>query len=162
MTKEQHVIIIDMQQKFLTDKKPEDVANKTHVIYDILTQCEKLHIPVTYAMCPEDDFGPIIDEIKPYDLSHIVVKTESDAFSSSEFRNRIRFARTLYFAGCNLDVCVKLTVESAIRRGYKAVLFKDALLAQDSSRDLACKTYFGLFFNPSITITNYKSKKMLR
>jgi nicotinamidase-related amidase len=161
MSKEQHIVVVDMQSKFLTDKKPEDLAQKTRVICDILTQCENLSIPVTYTMFPEERFGAIIDEIKPYDLSHIVVKTDSDAFLCPEFKAKVRSSHILYFVGCNLDVCVLLTAQSAVRYGHKAVLFRDGLLTNDSSKLLELRTYNSLRFQRSLTVTTYENKKMI-
>lgn len=69
-----------------------------------------------------------IDEIKPTDEDHIIIKRRDSAFQDTELRVWLqsRGVNTLIFCGIDTSICVETTLRDAFNLGYDIVLVSDA------------------------------------
>jgi ureidoacrylate peracid hydrolase len=70
----------------------------------------------------------IIDELKPTENDHIVVKRRDSAFQDTELDLWLRSIRadTLIFTGVDAIICVETTLTDAFNIGYDVILVEDA------------------------------------
>ncbi|MBN1177465.1 MAG: cysteine hydrolase [Dehalococcoidales bacterium] len=71
----------------------------------------------------------IIDELKPTENDHIVVKRRDSAFQDTELDLWLRSisADTLIFTGVDSIICVENTLTDAFNIGYDVILIEDAV-----------------------------------
>lgn len=70
----------------------------------------------------------IIDEIKPTDKDHIIIKRRDSAFQDTEIRVWLRSLgiNTLIFCGVDTSICVETSLRDGFNLGYDVVLIADA------------------------------------
>jgi len=70
----------------------------------------------------------IIDEVKPTENDHIVMKRRDSAFQDTELDLWLRSIRadTLIFTGVDTIICVETTLTDAFNTGYDVILVEDA------------------------------------
>jgi len=70
----------------------------------------------------------IIDELKPTENDHIVMKRRDSAFQDTELDLWLRSIRadTLIFTGVDTIICVETTLTDAFNTGYDVILVEDA------------------------------------
>jgi ureidoacrylate peracid hydrolase len=70
----------------------------------------------------------IIDELKPTENDHIVVKRRDSSFQDTELDLWLRsiYADTLIFTGVDTAICVENTLTDAFNIGYDVILVEDA------------------------------------
>ncbi len=70
----------------------------------------------------------IIDELKPQEGDHIVVKRRDSAFQDTELDLWLRsiYADTVIITGVDTVICVENTLEDAFNIGYDVILVEDA------------------------------------
>lgn len=70
----------------------------------------------------------IIDELKPTDKDHIVIKRRDSAFQDTELDLWLRssYVDTVIFTGVDTAICVDNTLMDAFNMGYDVILVRDA------------------------------------
>ena len=70
----------------------------------------------------------IIDEIKPSEGDHVVIKRRDSAFHDTEIEVWLRSLKidTLIFCGIDTSICVETSLRDAFNIGYDIVLISDA------------------------------------
>lgn len=70
----------------------------------------------------------IIDEIKPMNDDHIIIKRRDSAFQDTELRVWLRSVgiNTLIFCGVDTSICVETSLRDGFNQGYDVVLIADA------------------------------------
>ena len=70
----------------------------------------------------------IIDELKPMDDDHIIMKRRDSAFQDTELDLWLRssYVDTVIITGVDTAICVENTLEDAFNTGYDVVLVEDA------------------------------------
>jgi len=71
----------------------------------------------------------IIDELKPHEDDHIVMKRRDSAFQDTELDLWLRsiYADTVIFTGVDTAICVENTLTDAFNTGYDVILVEDAV-----------------------------------
>lgn len=69
-----------------------------------------------------------IDELRPTDADHIVIKRRDSAFQDTEINAWLKALRinTLVFAGVDTSICVETSLIDAFNQGYDVLLISDA------------------------------------
>lgn len=69
-----------------------------------------------------------IDEIKPTEKDHVVIKRRDSAFQDTELRVWLQSARinTLIFCGVDTSICVETSLRDGFNMGYDVILIADA------------------------------------
>jgi ureidoacrylate peracid hydrolase len=72
--------------------------------------------------------GDIVDDIKPVDGEHVVMKRRDSAFHDTEIEVWLKSVRvdTLIFCGIDTSICVETSLREAFNVGYDIVLVSDA------------------------------------
>lgn len=72
--------------------------------------------------------GDIVDDIKPVEGEHIVMKRRDSAFHDTEIEVWLKSIRvdTLIFCGIDTSICVETSLREAFNVGYDIVLVSDA------------------------------------
>ncbi|WP_172602013.1 cysteine hydrolase family protein [Candidatus Nitrosocosmicus franklandus] len=70
----------------------------------------------------------IIDEIKPAEEDHIILKRRDSAFQDTELRVWLQSlnVNTLIFCGIDTSICVETSLRDAFNLGYDVILVSDA------------------------------------
>lgn len=70
----------------------------------------------------------IVDEIKPSEGDHVVIKRRDSAFHDTEIEVWLRSLKidTLIFCGIDTSICVETSLRDAFNIGYDVVLISDA------------------------------------
>jgi ureidoacrylate peracid hydrolase len=70
----------------------------------------------------------IVDEVKPMNKDHIVIKRRDSAFQDTEtevWLNSLK-VNTLIFCGIDTSICVETSLRDGFNRGYDVILISDA------------------------------------
>lgn len=69
-----------------------------------------------------------IDEIKPTEKDHVVIKRRDSAFQDTELRVWLQSigVNTLMFCGVDTSICVETSIRDAFNLGYDVILISDA------------------------------------
>ena len=72
--------------------------------------------------------GNTIDELKPTDEDHLIIKRRDGAFQDTEFRMWLQSlgVNTLVFCGVDTSICVETSLREAFNLGYDILLISDA------------------------------------
>jgi|SRR6266480_3349284 ureidoacrylate peracid hydrolase len=72
--------------------------------------------------------GDIVDDIKPVEGDHVVMKRRDSAFHDTEIEVWLKSVRvdTLIFCGIDTSICVETSLREAFNVGYDIVLVSDA------------------------------------
>ncbi len=105
-----------------------------------------------------------IDEIKPTDKDHIILKRRDSVFQDTELRLWLQsiHINTLIFCGIDTSICVETSLREAFNLGYDVILVSDATASRNTkhyeSTIEQVRDYYGI-----ITDTNNLEKiiKML-
>jgi ureidoacrylate peracid hydrolase len=89
------------------------------------TREERLKIPICVRGTWDAD---IIDEIKPNDNDHIIIKRRDSAFQDTELRVWLQSVgiNTLIFCGVDTSICVETSLRDGFNLGYDVILISDA------------------------------------
>ena len=89
------------------------------------TREERLRIPICVRGTWDAD---IIDEIKPNDNDHIIIKRRDSAFQDTELRVWLQSVgiNTLIFCGVDTSICVETSLRDGFNLGYDVILISDA------------------------------------
>src|ERR687898_2285127 len=70
----------------------------------------------------------VIDEIKPTDSDHVIIKRRDSAFQDTEINLWFEALgiNTIVFAGVDTSICVETSLRDAFNQGYDVILISDA------------------------------------
>jgi ureidoacrylate peracid hydrolase len=69
-----------------------------------------------------------IDELKPTDADHVIIKRRDSAFQDTEINAWLKAlgTNTIIFAGVDTSICVETSLRDAFNQGYDVILISDA------------------------------------
>src|ERR671919_679284 len=69
-----------------------------------------------------------IDELKPTDADHVIIKRRDSAFQDTEINAWLRALgiNTIIFAGVDTSICVETSLRDGFNQGYDVILISDA------------------------------------
>jgi ureidoacrylate peracid hydrolase len=69
-----------------------------------------------------------IDELKPTDADHVIIKRRDSAFQDTEINVWFEALgiNTIVFAGVDTSICVETSLRDAFNQGYDVILISDA------------------------------------
>src|SRR5689334_13746787 len=102
-----------------------DVLTNTHQILPKSREERIMKRPICIRGTWDAD---IVDDIKPVDTDHIVIKRRDSAFHDTEIGVWLRSIRvdTLIICGIDTSICVETSLRDAFNIGYDIVLISDA------------------------------------
>ena len=92
----------------------------------------------------------IVDEIKPSEGDHVVIKRRDSAFHDTEIEVWLRSLKidTLIFCGIDTSICVETSLRDAFNIGYDVVLISDATASNNKKHYESTlenvKDYYGI------------------
>ena len=101
-----------------------DLLTKIHLLLPKSRE-ERLKIPI----CVRGTWdAETIDELKPQDDDHVIIKRRDSAFQDTELRVWLQSEgiNTLIFCGIDTSICVETSIRDAFNLGYDIVLISDA------------------------------------
>jgi ureidoacrylate peracid hydrolase len=101
-----------------------DLLTRVHRLLPV-TREERLKVPI----CVRGTWdAKTIDEIKPADSDHVVIKRRDSAFQDTELRVWLQSERinTLIICGVDKSICVETSLRDAFNIGYDVILISDA------------------------------------
>ena len=111
------------------------------------TRVERLRIPICVRGTWDAD---IIDEIKPNENDHIIIKRRDSAFQDTELRVWLQSVEinTLIFCGVDTSICVETSLREGFNEGYDVILVSDATASGNREHYLTTlqrvKDYYGI------------------
>jgi ureidoacrylate peracid hydrolase len=102
-----------------------DLLTKSH---KILPKSREERIKKKPICVRETWDAEIVDEIKPSEGDHVVIKRRDSAFHDTEIEVWLRSLKidTLIFCGIDTSICVETSLRDAFNIGYDVVLISDA------------------------------------
>jgi ureidoacrylate peracid hydrolase len=102
-----------------------DLLTKTHKILPKSREERIMNRPICIRGTWD---GDIVDDIKPVEGEHIVMKRRDSAFHDTEIEVWLKSIRvdTLIFCGIDTSICVETSLREAFNVGYDIVLVSDA------------------------------------
>jgi ureidoacrylate peracid hydrolase len=93
------------------------------------TREERLKIPICVRVTWDAD---IIDEIKPNENDHIIIKRRDSAFQDTELRVWVQSVgiNTLIFCGVDTSICVETSLRDGFNLGYDVILISDTTASE--------------------------------
>jgi ureidoacrylate peracid hydrolase len=101
-----------------------DLLTRVHRLLPV-TREERLKVPI----CVRGTWdAKTIDEIKPTDTDHVVIKRRDSAFQDTELRVWLQSEgiNTLIICGVDTSICVETSLRDAFNIGYDVILISDA------------------------------------
>jgi ureidoacrylate peracid hydrolase len=110
-----------------------DLLTNTHKILPKSREERIMKSPIC-VICTWD--ADIIDEIKPTNTDHIVIKRRDSAFQDTEIEVWLKSIKvdTLIFCGIDTAVSVESSLRDAFNRGYDVILISDATASINKMR----------------------------
>jgi ureidoacrylate peracid hydrolase len=105
----------------------------------------------------------IVDEIKPSQADHIVLKRRDSAFHDTEIAVWLRSlsVNTIIFCGIDTSICVESSLRDAFNIGYDVVLISDATASSNKKHYESTlenvKGYYGLVMDLAELISHLDS-----
>ncbi|MGD1835424.1 MAG: cysteine hydrolase family protein [Nitrososphaeraceae archaeon] len=106
----------------------------------------------------------IIDEIKPSQKDHVVIKRRDSAFQDTETEVWLRSlnVNTLIFCGIDTSICVETSLRDGFNRGYDVILVSDCTASNNSRHYQTTiehvKEYYGIVMTMKEVIKLLKLK----
>jgi ureidoacrylate peracid hydrolase len=101
-----------------------DLLTRVHRLLPV-TREERLKVPI----CVRGTWdAKIIDDIKPANSDHVVIKRRESAFQDTELRVWLQSEgiNTLIICGVDTSICVETSLRDAFNIGYDVILISDA------------------------------------
>lgn len=101
-----------------------DLLTRVHRLLPLARE-ERLKIPICIRGTWD---GQTIDDLKPTEKDHVVIKRRDGAFQDTELRVWLQSEgiNTLVFCGVDTSICVETSLREAFNIGYDVVLISDA------------------------------------
>src|ERR671921_286187 len=131
------LLVIDVQNGFVSKGGSYDLLGMETLHYrkiipnisDLINLCRNAGIPIFYTQAVRETWdAAIVDEIKPAEDDHVVIKRRDSAFLNTEIGVWLRSLSidTLIFCGIDTSICVETSLRDAFNIGYDVVLISDA------------------------------------
>ena len=101
-----------------------DLLTKVHTLL-LRSREERLKVPI----CVRGTWdAQTIDELKPREEDHVIIKRRDSAFQDTELRVWLQSVgiNTLIFCGVDTSICVETSIRDAFNLGYDIILISDA------------------------------------
>jgi len=95
-----------------------------------ISRQERLKIPI----CGRGTWdGLTIDELKPNEIDHVVIKRRDSAFQDTELRVWLQSigVKLLVFTGIDTSICVETSLRDGFNIGYDVMIISDATASGD-------------------------------
>lgn len=101
-----------------------DLLTRVHRLLPLARE-ERLKVPICIRGTWD---GLTIDELKPTEKDHVVIKRRDGAFQDTELRVWLQSEgiNTLIFCGVDTSICVETSLREAFNLGYDVILISDA------------------------------------
>lgn len=102
-----------------------DLLTKTHKILPASRKERINKLPI----CIRDTWdADIVDEIKPLETDHVIIKRRDSAFQDTEINLWLKNLGidTLVFCGIDTSICVETSLRDGFNNGYNVMLISDA------------------------------------
>jgi ureidoacrylate peracid hydrolase len=102
-----------------------DLLTKVHVILPKSREERIRKVPI----CVRGTWdAQTIDELKPTDADHIIIKRRDSAFQDTEISTWLKALgiNTIVFAGIDTSICVETSLRDGFNEGYDVILISDA------------------------------------
>jgi ureidoacrylate peracid hydrolase len=102
--------------------------------------------------------GDIIDELKPTDEDHLIIKRRDGAFQDTELRMWLQSlgVNTLVFCGIDTSICVETSLREAFNIGYDVMLISDATASGDQQHYKTTLERVGNYYGIALNIDRFK------
>src|SRR5215467_10519311 len=124
------------------------------------TRQERLKFPICIRGTWD---GVTIDELKPQEQDHVVIKRRDSAFQDTELRIWLQSQgiNLLFFTGIDTSICVETSLRDAFNLGYDVVLISDATASSNEKHYESTlenvKGYYGLVMDLAELISHLDS-----
>src|SRR5215831_12188532 len=141
-----------------------DLLTKIHTLLPKSRE-ERLKVPI----CVRGTWdAQTIDEIKPKDEDHIIIKRRDSAFQDTELRVWLQSVgiNVLVFCGVDTSICVETSIRDAFNLGYDIILISDATASgikkhYETTLDRV-RDYYGLQMNLDRFMTMVNNLNMMK
>ena len=102
--------------------------------------------------------GNTIDELKPTDEDHLIIKRRDGAFQDTEFRMWLQSlgVNTLVFCGVDTSICVETSLREAFNLGYDILLISDATASGDQQHYKTTLERVGNYYGIALNFERFK------
>lgn len=102
--------------------------------------------------------GNTIDELKPTDEDHLIIKRRDGAFQDTELRMWLQSLRvnTLIFCGVDTSICVETSLREAFNLGYDVMLISDATASGDQQHYKTTLERVGNYYGIALNFDRFK------
>ena len=131
-----------------------DVLTKIHNFLP-KTRQERLKVPI----CVRGTWdGVTIDELKPTDDDHIVIKRRDSAFQDTELRVWLQSEgiNLLFFSGIDTSICVETSLRDGFNIGYDVGLISDATASGNKEHYKTTLDRVGDYYGLVMSIERFK------
>lgn len=124
-------------------------------IYCCLSQEETHNVPICIRGTWD---GNTIDELKPTDEDHLIIKRRDGAFQDTELRMWLQSLRvnTLIFCGVDTSICVETSLREAFNLGYDVMLISDATASGDQQHYKTTLERVGNYYGIALNFDRFK------
>jgi ureidoacrylate peracid hydrolase len=102
--------------------------------------------------------GNTIDELRPTDEDHLIIKRRDGAFQDTELRMWLQSLRvnTLIFCGVDTSICVETSLREAFNLGYDVMLISDATASGDQQHYKTTLERVGNYYGIALNFDRFK------
>jgi ureidoacrylate peracid hydrolase len=102
--------------------------------------------------------GNTIDELKPTDEDHLIIKRRDGAFQDTELRMWLQSlgVNTLIFCGVDTSICVETSLREAFNLGYDVMLISDATASGDQQHYKTTLERVGNYYGIALNFDRFK------
>jgi ureidoacrylate peracid hydrolase len=102
--------------------------------------------------------GNTIDELKPTDEDHLIIKRRDGAFQDTELRMWLQSlgVNTLVFCGVDTSICVETSLREAFNLGYDVMLISDATASGDQQHYKTTLERVGNYYGIALNFDRFK------
>jgi ureidoacrylate peracid hydrolase len=120
------------------------------------TRRERLKVPI----CVRGTWdGVTIDELKPTENDHVVIKRRDSAFQDTELRLWLQSEgiNLLFFTGIDTSICVETSLRDGFNIGYDVGLISDATASGNKEHYKTTLDRVGDYYGLVMSIERFKS-----
>jgi ureidoacrylate peracid hydrolase len=102
--------------------------------------------------------GNTIDELKPTDEDHIIIKRRDGAFQDTELRMWLQSlgVNTLVFCGVDTSICVETSLREAFNLGYDVMLISDSTASGNQQHYKTTLERVGNYYGIALNFERFK------
>jgi ureidoacrylate peracid hydrolase len=102
--------------------------------------------------------GNTVDELKPTDEDHLIIKRRDGAFQDTELRMWLQSlgVNTLVFCGVDTSICVETSLREAFNLGYDVMLISDATASGNQQHYKTTLERVGNYYGIALNFERFK------